>query len=1208
MSQTRGQLIGRRYVLDEKLGEGGMGSVFRAADHLTSRRVALKRVVIQNTRSVEERTLRLALAQEFRILASLRHPNIISVLDYGFEEGSPYFTMDYLDGAHSLLEAGEGKPLGEQIHLLVEVLQALAYLHRHGILHRDLKPANVLVEQQDQVKVVDFGLSVARDHVTSGDTAGTLAYLAPEVLQGQPASEQSDLYAVGLLAYQLIMGRHPFEADNPGELISQLLESDPDLTPIEQIDHYIVTTHRLPRVEIVPDPNEPEYDIVRIIPAAETAPPVQPLAPPTPSSAPTRAHIPDIDDTLIHLNLPVVEEQTIKHIDLSEFVLDAPTMPVQTVTTPSNSADRPPVAVAPSDRPRVEGRPSLTQTLRRLMAKNPRDRYADAYAVIHDLSGAIDHPVEEENATIRESYLQSARFVGRDRELQTLTNALFDVVKGKGAFWLVAGESGVGKSRVLEELRIRALVEGAIVMRGQAIAEVTVPYRIWSEPLRQLALSTEITDVEGGLLKLSITDLETLIGRPLPDAPAQSAQARHERFVELIVDLFRRQTQPTVVLLEDLQWAEESFGPLQQLSSMIADLPVLIVATYRDDERPNLSASLPGANVLKLNRLSDLGLAELAVSILGSEGRQPQLLKLLSQETEGNTYFVIETLRELAQTAGNLRKIGKMNLPVEVFAGGVRQVLQHRLARVPDADRPLLTVAALVGRQVNLNLLHVIRGQPNLDEWLNHCMEAAVLQVDTSTADAARWTFAHDRLREALTGDLTDTERRSLHRRIAEGLVACYGEDPLHIASVGTHWYLAGEWERAIPPLIGAGISAAMQFANADARLLYSRALECLSNLPDTEENRRQRINVLLDYDEVSFLHLPAEQSLARLDEADALAATLSEGDTKQRMIARLNLMRGRTHSLQPNGMGIAIGYFMKVYEIADTIGDSELIIVPSTVIGSILTIQGYFNRAIPMLQRSITRPDMLYWTVGMTYMGISLVVHGDYRAALKHGDEFLEAVASMNNIEFTAQAYTTVHMIYLLGADYERAIEIGKEALELAEKTHDFILLMTMNHCLTWAYMRTGDVENAAAHIARVQEIAQQMGADVPLGNWFALGEVEALLRQGQNAAAIARGQALIDLSLATDSPLPAGIAYRMLAQASSTFEEADRCISESLRLLASGEAHTEVARSSVVYGDLLAQQGDSDGARTHWRSAAQTFEAGGFNFDLTAVRERLA
>ena len=242
------------------------------------------------------------------------------------------------------------------------------------------------------------------------------------------------------------------------------------------------------------------------------------------------------------------------------------------------------------------------------MAKDPHDRYSDAYAVIHDLSMAINQPIEEESATIRESFLQSARFVGRDHELQALTSALAAAVKHAGSIWLIAGESGVGKSRLVEELRIRALVEGALVMRGQAIAEVGVPYRLWSEPLRQLVLSSSISDSEGAILKSSIDDLEALIGRKLPDAPTLTAQARHERLIEIVVDLFRQQTLPILLLLEDLQWAEESLIPLQKLGVIIADLPLQIVATYRDDERPNLPSSLPTANLLKIARLERSGI------------------------------------------------------------------------------------------------------------------------------------------------------------------------------------------------------------------------------------------------------------------------------------------------------------------------------------------------------------------------------------------------------------------------------------------------------------------------------------------------------------------------------------------------------------------------------------------------------------------------
>jgi hypothetical protein len=132
-------------------------------------------------------------------------------------------------------------------------------------------------------------------------------------------------------------------------------------------------------------------------------------------------------------------------------------------------------------------------------------------------------------------------------------------------------------------------------------------------------------------------------------------------------------------------------------------------------------------------------------------------------------------------------------------------------------------------------------------------------------------------------------------------------------------------------------------------------------------------------------------------------------------------------------------------------------------------------------------------------------------------------------------------------------------------------------------------------------------MGGDVPLGNWFALGPIESLLWQGQRAAAIEKAEALIALANATDSPLPAGIAYRMLAQAQESFEKAEENLNESLRLLASGEARAEEARTQVVYGSLLHERGEVDAARAHWQVAADIFEAGGFENELADVRARL-
>src|SRR5262249_24535655 len=141
-----------------------------------------------------------------------------------------------------LTNFGKGQPLAVQGDLLVQLLQALAYLHRRGIIHRDLKPDNALViangsTSGGQIKVLDFGLAVARDTQKESDTlAGTLAYMAPEVLMGKPASEASDLYAAGVMAYEMFAGRHPFDVDSPLALVHQIFSTIPNVEalPIDE--------------------------------------------------------------------------------------------------------------------------------------------------------------------------------------------------------------------------------------------------------------------------------------------------------------------------------------------------------------------------------------------------------------------------------------------------------------------------------------------------------------------------------------------------------------------------------------------------------------------------------------------------------------------------------------------------------------------------------------------------------------------------------------------------------------------------------------------------------------------------------------------------------------------------------------------------------------------------------------------------------------
>jgi eukaryotic-like serine/threonine-protein kinase len=218
------ELVGGRYRLRARLGAGGMSEVWVADDEELGRDVALKLLAPDADPARFER--------EARAVATLAHPNICRLYDYGKAAGRPFMVLEYLAGGtlEDRLVPGESYPDKETARIAGELAGGLAHAHERGLVHRDLKPANVLFDDEGRAKISDFGIARLRGSSTlteTGTLLGTAAYISPEQAQGLTASAASDVYSFGVILYRLLTGRLPFEADSPIELARMHIHERP---------------------------------------------------------------------------------------------------------------------------------------------------------------------------------------------------------------------------------------------------------------------------------------------------------------------------------------------------------------------------------------------------------------------------------------------------------------------------------------------------------------------------------------------------------------------------------------------------------------------------------------------------------------------------------------------------------------------------------------------------------------------------------------------------------------------------------------------------------------------------------------------------------------------------------------------------------------------------------------------------------------------
>ena len=221
-------LFDGRYRISRKLGAGGMADVYLAEDEELGRRVAIK---ILNDRHANDDQFVERFRREAKNAAGLSHPNIVSIYDRGEAEGTYYIAMEYLDGRSlkEMLVARGPMPIADAIAFTRQILNALRFAHKKGVVHRDIKPHNVMVDGDGRLKVTDFGIARAgaSQMTEAGAIVGTAQYLSPEQARGAAVDQRSDLYSIGVVLYEMLTGKVPFTGDTPVEIAMKHLSDAP---------------------------------------------------------------------------------------------------------------------------------------------------------------------------------------------------------------------------------------------------------------------------------------------------------------------------------------------------------------------------------------------------------------------------------------------------------------------------------------------------------------------------------------------------------------------------------------------------------------------------------------------------------------------------------------------------------------------------------------------------------------------------------------------------------------------------------------------------------------------------------------------------------------------------------------------------------------------------------------------------------------------
>ena len=811
----------------------------------------------------------------------------------------------------------------------------------------------------------------------------------------------------------------------------------------------------------------------------------------------------------------------------------------------------------------------------------------------------------------------SSPLVGRERECDRLIKRLGELKTGLGQIVMILGEAGIGKSRLMAEVRQQRAPEVTWV-EGHCFAySRSLSYGPFLDLLRRFV---DIADEDGEAgtranLRARLSELfpddkeiyaifaQLLSMRLEPEEAAIVGAMSGESFRKCLFTVMEKfltqlaAPKPLVVVFEDLQWADRSSIELVgHLFSVTARAPVAIIALFRSKQESSdnwemLAPALEGYRdrytELSLQPLSDDSSRDLVDGLLSGTELPQKLCDAVIDRAEGNPFFVEEMLRSLIERGILVREGSTWNVTELLETLQVPDTLQglllSRIDRLPDQTKRVVQKAAVIGRVFLYRVLkHMAQEEEDLESQIS-LIEDAELVREQARLPEVEYVFKHALTQEVAYKTLLSTARKSLHQKVGQAMEAIFAERIEEFTGILAYHYFCGEgWEKALEYSTRAANRASQLYAYAESREHYRRAIESLKHLPDTEEYRRKRVDLTVDLVNVSLQSASPEQNLALLLAAEPIAESLGD----RACWARVQLWIGRVHYLAGR-LREASGYFQKVLAVAPEVKDPELLSLPGAFIGRMLFMQGDFARSqkllsdvVPLLEATRNYNELLF---AYAYRGAAKTALGDYTAGAVDITTALKMARASRNQNAEALAQTGFALIKLIAGKYTEGIVNAREALVVAEKSGDAMFRYSTNAFIAWGLTGVGDYAKAITHWAASHEAAKPLGGRLLLGDWLAAIESETYLGKGDLDTALEKGEKALQMSKASGSVIAEAVSERTLGRvcaARSSWEEGEEHLAKSASLLQSINARFDLARTSLAQAQVAIARQKKDEA----------------------------